>query len=305
MRRAASRLATARRWTAEPHAVEQGQNRVRPLTDGAAGGRFHERAAGRDCGCGQDKRCTSARPCGSARIPGRCPCLAVAVDGSFEVHMDASSGPPVRSALIPPRLRRQLVADADLMAFCYFDPASVWHNSCRRAMTATGGTVDHGHRHEQALAATAEDLTDVGPVRAWLDLAAGPPPAGGCAAGTSSRSSEQEPAYPGDPRIRGAVDALRRLGPHETCSAADLAAAAGLSTSRFLHLFREHVRTSFRRYRTWLRMLRAVELIRGDVDLTTAAVEAGFASPSHFSTSFHAMFGVRPRQLLGTEIRLA
>ena len=73
------------------------------------------------------------------------------------------------------------------MAFCYFDPASVWHDSCRRAMTATGGPVNRGHRYEQTLAATAGDLIDVGPVRAWLDLAAGPPPPGGCGASRPGR----------------------------------------------------------------------------------------------------------------------
>ena len=31
---------------------------------------------------------------------GSVPCLAVAIDGSFQVHVDGSAGPPVRSALI-------------------------------------------------------------------------------------------------------------------------------------------------------------------------------------------------------------
>lgn len=236
---------------------------------------------------------------------GSVPCLAVAVDGTFAVHLDGSAGPSVRSALIPPRLRHHLVAEADLMAFCYVDPASVWHDACRRAMTRTGGVIDYGHRHEDALAAAAGDLTAAGPARAWLELAAGPPPVGTCSASPFSAHPGPEPAGPGDPRIRAAVVALHRLGPHETSSAAHLAAVSGLSTSRFLHLFREQLGTSFRRYRSWLRMLRAVELIRGHADLTTAAAGAGFASPSHFSTSFHAMFGVRPRHLLGTEIGLA
>lgn len=47
-------------------------------------------------------------------------------------------------------------------------------------------------------------------------------------------------------------------------------------------------------------MLRAAELIAGRHDLTTAATEAGFASPSHFSETFHRMFGLPPSRLLAT-----
>ena len=49
-------------------------------------------------------------------------------------------------------------------------------------------------------------------------------------------------------------------------------------------------------------MLRAAELVRDGANLTTAATDAGFASPSHFSDSFRAMFGLRPGQLLASEI---
>jgi AraC-like DNA-binding protein len=83
-----------------------------------------------------------------------------------------------------------------------------------------------------------------------------------------------------------------------------MAAMVDLSTSRFLHLFRDQTGTSYRRYRLWLRMMRAADLLRQGHNLTRAATEAGFSSPSHFSDTFHAMFGLRPRQLLGTRIGL-
>ncbi len=56
-----------------------------------------------------------------------------------------------------------------------------------------------------------------------------------------------------------------------------LATLTGLSTSRFLHLFRQHTGTSLRRHRTWLRMMSVVRGIRGGADLSTAAMDAGFA----------------------------
>lgn len=97
-----------------------------------------------------------------------------------------------------------------------------------------------------------------------------------------------------DPRIEDAIAVLHGLDPHDRASAAQLSALVGLSPSRFLHLFRDHTGTSFRRYRLWLRMLRVAERVQDGTDLTGAAMDAGFASPSHFSDSFHAMFGLPP-----------
>jgi hypothetical protein len=39
-------------------------------------------------------------------------------------------------------------------------------------------------------------------------------------------------------------------------------------------------------------------------DLTTAATDAGFASPSHFSEAFHRMFGLQPSRLLAAGVTI-
>jgi AraC-like DNA-binding protein len=231
-------------------------------------------------------------------------CLAVALDGTFTVETDGAPGPEVSSALIPPRLTHRVVAHAQQMAFCYLDVGSVRHHACRRAMTTTDGEIAYRHRHEHALA-TAGNLDDAGSARAWLDLTAGPPPVDHDGPVAHEAGNGRVNPAEGDPRIRDAIAILHDLDPHTAITAAHLAAAVGMSQSRFLHLFRDHTGTTFRRYRLWLRMLRAAELIRDRADLTTAATGAGFSSPSHFSDSFHTMFGLRPSQLLGSEIRLA
>jgi AraC-like DNA-binding protein len=232
-------------------------------------------------------------------------CLALAVDGTFTVRVAGTTGPAVRSALIPPRLTHQVVATAERMAFCYLDPRSTRHRACQREMTATDGAVAYAHRHEEDLAGTVDDLSDPESARAWLDLAAGPEATEPDRSPRVASATGTQAAGQLDPRIRDAVAAMHDLDPRDTPSAARLAADVGLSASRFLHLFRDHTGTSFRRYRLWLRMLRAAELMRDRPDLTAAALDAGFASPSHFSDSFHAMFGLRPSQLRGTEVRLA
>ncbi len=230
-------------------------------------------------------------------------CLAVALDGTFTVRTDAVPERPwVCSALIPPRLTHQLLADAKRMAFCYLDASSRRHRACQQSMTATDEEISYQHRHERTLGSTG-DLDDAYSARAWLDLAASPHAIDGDLVDDASKGRIHP--LDDDPRIRDALVILRDSDPHVTITAAHLAAAVELSPSRFLHLFRDHTGTSFRRYRLWLRMLRAAELVHDGADLTTAAADAGFASPSHFSDSFHAMFGLRPSQLLGSQIHIA
>lgn len=83
-----------------------------------------------------------------------------------------------------------------------------------------------------------------------------------------------------------------------------MAAAVNLSQSRFLHLFSAHSGTSFRRYRLWARMRYAAAAVSMGADLSTAASDAGFASPSHFSDTFRAMFGLTASQMLANQLRI-
>ncbi|GAA4548195.1 helix-turn-helix domain-containing protein [Amycolatopsis samaneae] len=221
---------------------------------------------------------------GLARHSGSVSCLAVGVDGAFTVETDGRER-TVRSALVAARTPHRLVS-AGRMVFCYFDPASAREHGCRAAMTAAEGPVHHGHEHEPELVHAAGALFAPGTdPEHWTELV------------SPLRTVTV------DERV---LLATRRLlaHPDRTLPAAGLAAEAGLSPSRFLHLFREHTGTSFRRYRLWARMLRAGTLLAARRGLTEAAADAGFASPSHLSDSFHAMFGLRPSRLLATGVAI-
>ena len=102
-----------------------------------------------------------------------------------------------------------------------------------------------------------------------------------------------------DPDVR-ILAALRRMRdqPHRSHSMAELGACAGLSASRFLHLFKAETGVPLRRYRLWNRMGAAVAAFREGKSLTEAAHAAGFASSAHFSTAFRDMFGMMPSELL-------
>lgn len=203
-------------------------------------------------------------------------CLAVGVDAPLTVHVD---GQPVttRTALIPPRLVHHLRMQGPLVS-CYLDPASQRSTACRDQFEEFRHGIGVSHRAEAALVTAPRDDAAA---RRWLDIAA---------------PSE---IHRIDPRIELAAKQIRD-DPAAAPSAAQLAADAGLSESRFLHLFAAEVGTSLRRYRLWCRLMCAGTELAAGANLTTAAVEAGFASPSHLADRFKTTFGLSATQLLAT-----
>jgi AraC-like DNA-binding protein len=100
--------------------------------------------------------------------------------------------------------------------------------------------------------------------------------------------------HPMDARIARAVAALQSHGGNGELSAAAAAAAAGLSPSRFQHLFTQQAGVPFRRYRGWQRLRMAIRTAATGGNLTTAAHSAGFADQAHFSRAFRSTFGAPP-----------
>ncbi|MCP3803206.1 helix-turn-helix domain-containing protein [Allokutzneria sp. A3M-2-11 16] len=196
-------------------------------------------------------------------------CFALGVDAPFVLRSADTGERRVRSALITARTPHHVIAGDGRMLFCYLDRLG----ELRSAMTERHTSVDFGHRDEDQLARD--------PHKALRDL-------------LGSEPGEV------DERIAKAVLLLH----DRNASAADIAAAVNLSTSRFLHLFSAQMATSFRRYRLWARMARVAEAVSAGDNLTTAAVAAGFASPGHFSDAFRAMFGLTASVFLasGTQI---
>jgi AraC-like DNA-binding protein len=209
-------------------------------------------------------------------------CLAVAIDGPLTVATSDGTKRDALSALIPPRLTHQLICHGSGLVSCYMEPTSDRAESSRRKFRTWTGDIGVTHVDEAELTFTP---TDDESASHWLDLAA---PA-------THRLI--------DPRIAAAARRIRD-DPAATVPSRELAAEAGLSESRFLHLFRDELGTSVRRYRLWIRLLHAGMAIAAGHNLTTAAVEAGFASPSHLADRFKTTFGLSASQLLETGLTL-
>ena len=99
-----------------------------------------------------------------------------------------------------------------------------------------------------------------------------------------------------DERIQRALDVLHAEAGNRPSLEA-LAQIAGLSPSRFIHLFKAATGVTLRRYKLWLAMAVALRSMKRGETLTEAALEGGFSSSAHFSSAFREMFGLEPSRL--------
>lgn len=100
-----------------------------------------------------------------------------------------------------------------------------------------------------------------------------------------------------DPRVSLALNHLRQ---HVTgqVSAAEAADLCGLSSSRFMHLFKEELGVGFRTLRSWKRARALLGLVRSGENLTDMAQALGYPDASHFSRSIRQITGLRPSDIV-------
>ena len=102
-----------------------------------------------------------------------------------------------------------------------------------------------------------------------------------------------------DPRI-AVIIARMEDTLHADCAIPNLAADAGLSASRFAHLFRQETGVAPGRYLHRVRMERArVLLERTFLSVREVMVRVGFRDPSHFSRDFRRFHGIAPSAVRG------
>lgn len=211
--------------------------------------------------------------------------IAVALTDSFDVDLTGPHGctlEDVRAALIPADTLHHLRSRGH-MAFVYIDPLSddvtpqLENRSAKEWARAGDHVVSVVHRMDPSTPAAAQIALLCGAI----GLATRPRP---------------------DHRLEQAIRAIDRH-PDRFESIEQASAVAGLSTSRFQHLFRDATGTSFRRYRLWKRMAAVGRSLKCGDTLTVAALDAGFSSSAHLSSTFRSMFGIKPSDLLARQVR--
>jgi AraC-like DNA-binding protein len=214
--------------------------------------------------------------------------LAIGVDAPFSVSADptdaAADYMPCRTAMIPPNTLHHFMRTDGLMAFLYMDPRSpdmeLVYKKCRMR---TPRAALHFGREDELI--TRLRLLGAGDVT-WAQAREG---------------LREVLGLPGqreiDTRIKRSLDLLH-AEPGARPSLTVLAGIAGLSTSRFTHLFKDVTGVPVRRYKLWLAMGAAMRSLAQGENLTVAALSGGFSSSAHFSAAFREMFGLEPSRLV-------
>ena len=115
---------------------------------------------------------------------------------------------------------------------------------------------------------------------------------------------EALPRRPLDPRVVRAIAQIGRFC-GEPVTAASCAAEAGLSSSRFLHLFKQETGISFRSFRAWKRARHLLHFANQDLNLAHLAQDIGYPDSTHFSHSIRRFYGLKPRAIFSGSRDLA
>jgi AraC-like DNA-binding protein len=107
-----------------------------------------------------------------------------------------------------------------------------------------------------------------------------------------------------DSRVVQAIAQIGRFS-GDPVTAASCAAVAGLSASRFLHLFKQETGISFRSFRAWKRARHLLHFANQDLNLAHLAQEIGYPDSTHFSHSIRHFYGLKPRAIFSGSRNLA
>jgi AraC-like DNA-binding protein len=107
-----------------------------------------------------------------------------------------------------------------------------------------------------------------------------------------------------DPRVVQAIEQICRFS-GDPVTAASCAAEAGLSSSRFLHLFKQETDISFRSFRAWKRARHLLHFANQNLNLAHLAQEIGYPDSTHFSHSIRHFYGLKPRAIFSGSRDLA
>jgi AraC-like DNA-binding protein len=207
--------------------------------------------------------------------------LSIGLDASLTLETEGHGAITTRSAYVPARTLHRVIAPEGRILLLFIEPARKQTELVAAAMRRFIGPYGLDHRREDEVVAAGRGYD----VDRLLSIAT-------------------PPAEDTDWRI-GRVTADIRADPSRVFRADTTASDLGLSPSHFLRLFAAETGTTFRRYQQWARLLHAAKGMLAGHDLTRCAVDAGFASLSHYSDTFHRTFGIAPSAaLIKSSVRL-
>lgn len=216
----------------------------------------------------------------------------VAVSGSISVRV--ADGPWVRTelAVLPPYVRHSVTSESGMIDMLQIEAETIDERELPAFLRETG--------------ACSEASSFVAHVRALYRGGLGAPPT----RALPSRDFDEcffgsrLPSRTLDPRIASAIDRIKR-DPSAPADAAVHAAAARLSYSRFLHLFKQETGVPFRTFCRWKRARNILHFVTRSLNLAHLALDVGYPDSTHFSHSIRQIYGLRPRDIFAGSRRLA
>jgi AraC-like DNA-binding protein len=203
--------------------------------------------------------------------------LLIGLSGRFAVHLAGGVVNSCHSVLIDAGIDHVFDPCGERVALMYLEPDSPEARSLRRRFREIGPVI-----WDPAVRPVSR--SSFGSYLGSFDLP------------SLLRHPCPEPAFL-DPRVENSLRYLR-LSHGGPADRQDTAAAVQLSASRFNHLFRTETGVSFRSYRIWSQVRRAMLGLAPRINLTEAALHGDFSDSSHFSRTFRKTFGMTPSTVL-------
>ncbi len=215
------------------------------------------------------------------------PVLLAGLYAPFAIRVASGAWMRCRAAVVPAGIPYALDVGGEVLAVVYLEPSLA-------AADALAPLVKDASVVAGALIGTRGETA---PLRALYEGAAGvsSPPAAFADLLDFARGRARKAI---DGRVARVVSRLE-LAEAQPVRVAEMAAAVGLSASRFQHLFSVEVGVPFRRYRAWQRLRLAIREVVAGSNFTQAAHAAGFADQPHFAHQFRRTFGAPASLILG------
>lgn len=206
------------------------------------------------------------------------PVLLLGLSGRFRLHLGAGREETCHSALIDAGVEHVFDPQGERVALMYLEPDAPEVRRLRPVFARQGAVIAEPVPRAVSRWHTEQRLHS-------FDLPALLGPRG------------LPPPPDVDPRVLRSLQRLREAG-EDLPDREALARAVHLSPSRFNHLFSTEAGVSFRSYRVWTQVRRAMAAYRPDGSLTEAALDGAFADSAHFSRMFRHTFGMTPSSVL-------
>lgn len=215
----------------------------------------------------------------------------VSLRNPFHIKMNGGSWTSTGMRAVPPNTPHQITTMDRLIGVIMIEPESICMDRLPHFLQPAGCD-DYSRaaadRARQALASLADGSVPVDSIRTRLDQ---------FLFGETLASRRMEA------RMASVVNMIKRQ-PCDTLGADDFALRVDLSFSRFLHLFKVEVGTTFRRFRAWKRARSFLARVNTQLNLTDIALEAGYPDSSHFSRTVRRYWGLTPTDIVAGSRRL-